>query len=50
MKKQKPIYVGIEMETADEMNCYRIQVVVRNPLLGPIFSYKGTFVERDQNK
>lgn len=31
----------------DELDCYRIHVQVRNPLLGPLFSYKGTFMERD---
>ncbi|MCI0764070.1 DUF4166 domain-containing protein [Bacillus sp. TL12] len=34
----------------DTLNCYKIHVQVRNPLFGPLFSYKGTFVERDQNK
>ncbi|MEH6892558.1 DUF4166 domain-containing protein [Bacillus sp. JJ864] len=33
----------------DELECYRIHVQVQNPLLGPLFSYKGTFTERDTN-
>ncbi|MFD3450219.1 DUF4166 domain-containing protein [Microbacteriaceae bacterium 4G12] len=31
----------------DELDCYRIHVRVQNPLLGPLFSYKGTFRERE---
>lgn len=31
----------------EELECYRIHVQVQNPLLGPLFSYKGTFKERD---
>lgn len=34
----------------DVLNCYKIHVQVRNPLFGPLFSYKGTFVERDQSR
>lgn len=34
----------------DAVNCYKIHVQVRNPLFGPLFSYQGTFVERDQNR
>ncbi|ALQ67481.1 DUF4166 domain-containing protein [Bacillus thuringiensis] len=30
----------------DELQCFRIHVQVRNPLMGSLFSYKGTFVER----
>lgn len=30
----------------DELQCFRIHVQVRNPLIGSLFSYKGTFVER----
>ncbi|MGG0276768.1 DUF4166 domain-containing protein [Bacillus rhizoplanae] len=33
----------------DELDCYRIYVQVQNPILGPLFSYKGTFRERDVN-
>ena len=32
----------------DELQCFRIHVQVRNPLIGSLFSYKGTFVERKQ--
>ncbi len=28
------------------LQCFRIHVQVRNPLIGSLFSYKGTFVER----
>lgn len=30
----------------EELQCFRIHVQVRNPLIGSLFSYKGTFVER----
>ncbi|PEL48065.1 DUF4166 domain-containing protein [Bacillus toyonensis] len=34
-------------ESYDEaLRCFRIHVQVRNPLIGSLFSYKGTFVER----
>ncbi|MED3464349.1 DUF4166 domain-containing protein [Bacillus thuringiensis] len=29
------------------LHCFRIHVQVRNPLIGSLFSYKGTFVERE---
>ena len=29
------------------LQCFRIHVQVRNPLIGSLFSYKGTFVERE---
>ncbi|MDA1632380.1 MULTISPECIES: DUF4166 domain-containing protein [Bacillus cereus group] len=31
----------------DESQCFRIHVQVRNPLISSLFSYKGTFVERE---
>ncbi|EOP09092.1 MULTISPECIES: DUF4166 domain-containing protein [Bacillus] len=35
------------VESYDEtLQCFRIHVQVRNPLIGSLFSYKGTFVER----
>ncbi len=35
------------VESYDETKqCFRIHVQVRNPLIGSLFSYKGTFVER----
>lgn len=35
-------------ETYDEhLDMYRIQVTVQNPLIGPVFSYKGVFSEDD---
>ncbi len=30
----------------DALQCFRIHVQVRNSLIGSLFSYKGTFVER----
>ena len=36
------------VESYDEtLQCFRIHVQVRNPLIGSLFSYKGTFVERE---
>lgn len=34
----------------DARDCFCIQVNVRNPLFGPLFSYKGTFLEGDSKK
>ncbi|CAM4316243.1 hypothetical protein BAMA_15055 [Bacillus manliponensis] len=34
----------------EEKGCFRIQVRVENLLLGPLFSYKGTFIERVSKK
>ncbi|KFM99378.1 DUF4166 domain-containing protein [Bacillus clarus] len=31
----------------DSLQCFRIHVQVQNPLIGSLFSYKGTFVERE---
>ncbi|MGE6346925.1 DUF4166 domain-containing protein [Bacillus mycoides] len=31
----------------DALQCFRIHVQVRNPVVGSLFSYKGTFVERE---
>ena len=37
------------VESYDEtLQCFRIHVQVRNPLIGSLFSYKGTFVERNR--
>ena len=33
----------------DEQNCFRIKVNVRNPLVGPLFSYNGTFTEMERD-
>lgn len=36
------------VESYDEtLQRFRIHVQVRNPLIGSLFSYKGTFVERE---
>lgn len=33
----------------DEQNCFRIKVNVRNPLVGTLFSYNGTFTEMERD-
>ncbi|MDQ0246843.1 hypothetical protein J2S09_004447 [Bacillus fengqiuensis] len=33
----------------DEQNCFRIKVEVRNPLVGTLFSYNGTFTEMERD-